>query len=384
MISNTPALPRPVDVAQDLDLGFLQRKRTASGPADADTTIGIVDLFAGIGGLSVGAIEGARRKGRYARVKLAVDSWASALEVFRKSQRLGCGATVELDLADALGGIASATRDSERPLVERGKGVTLMLAGPPCQGHSALNNHTRHDDPRNDLYLAVARAARLLEPAAVVIENVSGVGRDKRGAAARCEASLSEQGYKVNSRRLKLDELGVPQRRVRHVLVATHGERLDFDLLPTAPSRAVGWAIGDLLRIDSQAMLDTPSVPSEENEVRIDWLFDANEYNLPNHLRPKCHHGDHSYRSMYGRLWWEEPAQTITSGFGSMGQGRFVHPRQRRTITPHEAARLQFLPDFMDFSTVTSRSDLATMIGNAAPPMLTIAVVGALIDQGLI
>jgi DNA (cytosine-5)-methyltransferase 1 len=384
MTVNTPAPSQSIDVAQDLDLGFLRRKRAVSRTPDSATAIGIVDLFSGIGGLSVGAVEGARRKGRNARVQLAVDQWGSALEVFRKSLRLAEKATAELDLADVLGGAAVAGRDSEQPLLERGKGAALLLAGPPCQGHSALNNHTRHDDPRNDLYVAVARVARLLEPPAVVIENVSGVGRDKRRAAERCQAILAEQGYSVDSRRLDLCQLGAPQRRIRHVLVATREGSFDFDLLGLESRRSVGWAIGDLLRIDSEAMLDTPSVPNEDNESRIDWLFDEDAYDLPNDLRPVCHHNDHSYRSMYGRLRWDEPAQTITSGFGSMGQGRFVHPLARRTLTPHEAARLQFLPDFMDFSRVTRRSDLATMIGNAAPPILTISLVGALIDQGLL
>ncbi len=351
---------------------------------DSATAIGVVDLFSGIGGLSVGAVEGARRKGRSARVQFAVDRWGSALEVFRRSLRLSNEATAELDLANVLGGAAVAGRDSEQPLLEGGEGAALLLAGPPCQGHSALNNHTRHDDPRNDLYLAVARVARLLQPAAVIIENVSGVGRDKRRAAERCQAILAEQGYSVDSRRLNLCELGAPQRRIRHILVATREGSFDFDLPCQERKRSVGWAIGDLPRIDSEAMVDTPSVPSEDNESRIDWLFDEDEYDLPNDRRPVCHHNDHSYRSMYGRLRWDEPAQTITSGFGSMGQGRFVHPRVRRTLTPHEAARLQFLPDFMDFSRVTRRSDLATMIGNAAPPILTISLVGALIDQGLL
>jgi DNA (cytosine-5)-methyltransferase 1 len=371
-------------VAQDVDLGFLQRKRAMSGVSQAEAAVGIVDLFSGIGGLSVGAIEGARRKGRHAHVQLAVDSWAPPLEVFRKSLQLDESATAELDLADIVGGIATAKRDSEQPLLDGGEGAALLVAGPPCQGHSALNNHTRHDDPRNDLYMAVARVARLLEPAAVVIENVSGVGRDKRKAAARCAATLAEHGYSVESRRLNLHELGAPQRRIRHLLVATREGSFNFDLLAVAPDRTVAWAISDLLNADSEAMLDTPSVPSEENESRIDWLFENDAHDLPNDLRPVCHHNDHSYRSMYGRLRWDQPSQTITSGFGSMGQGRFIHPLVRRTLTPHEAARLQFLPDFMDFSSVTRRSDLATMIGNAAPPILTISVVEALIDQGLI
>ena len=77
---------------------------------------------------------------------------------------------------------------------------------------------------------------------------------------------------------------------------------------------------------------------------------------------------------MYGRLRWDRPAQTVTSGFGSMGQGRYVHPLRPRTLTPHEAARLQFLPDYVDFSRVAKRTALATMIGNVAPPRLTISL----------
>jgi DNA (cytosine-5)-methyltransferase 1 len=75
---------------------------------------------------------------------------------------------------------------------------------------------------------------------------------------------------------------------------------------------------------------------------------------------------------MYGRLWWDEPAQTITTGFSSMGQGRYVHPRRKRTLTPREAARLQFFPDFFDFAVVPERSAWHHMIGNAVPPKLTI------------
>jgi DNA (cytosine-5)-methyltransferase 1 len=82
-------------------------------------------------------------------------------------------------------------------------------------------------------------------------------------------------------------------------------------------------------------------------------------------------YGDHSYKSVYGRLPWDRPAQTITTGFGSMGQGRFVHPKRRRTLTPHEAARLQFIPDHFRLDEVESKTALAEMIGNAVPPKLT-------------
>ena len=373
-----------VRVAQDADLAFLRRKRKANSlPADA-STIGIVDVFRDRRP-ERGGDRGPRRQGRAGRRSTRSRPLGAALEVLRNTLGLDETAAAELDLGAVLGDIAAAERSSEQPIVERGAGAALLLSGPPCQGHSALNNVTRHDDPRNDLYLSVARVARLLAPAAVVIENVGGVGRDKRRAADRCQAALAEHGYSVDTRRLHLYELGAPQRRIRHVLVATREGWFDFDSLRVAPPRTVGWAIGDLMSVDdSDAMFDTPSVPSDDNESRIDWLFDNDAYDLPNPRRPECHHDDHSYLSMYGRLRWDEPAQTITSGFGSMGQGRFVHPLVRRTLTPHEAARLQFLPDYVDFSSVKWRTDLATMIGNAAPPILTIAIVQALCEQGLI
>src|SRR5713226_230360 len=82
--------------------------------------------------------------------------------------------------------------------------------------------------------------------------------------------------------------------------------------------------------------------------------------------------------SMYGRLNYDEAAQTITSGFGSPGQGRYIHPTRRRTLTAHEAARLQFFPDSFDFSSVKLRTALANMLGNAVPMLLSFVLVLAI------
>ena len=87
---------------------------------------------------------------------------------------------------------------------------------------------------------------------------------------------------------------------------------------------------------------------------------------------------------MYGRMYWERPAQTITSGFGSMGQGRFVHPLRPRVLTPHEAARLQGFPDFFSFSMVNKLTALRKMIGNAVPPRIVAIVVDSLITNGIL
>src|SRR5205814_201687 len=119
---------------------------------------------------------------------------------------------------------------------------------------------------------------------------------------------------------------------------------------------------------------DTRSRISKDNEPRIGWLRTHKGCDLPNRLRPPCQQGDvHTYKSMYGRLKWEKPAQTITSGYSSMGQGRYVHPDAKRTLTPHEAARLQFFPDWFDFGD-RQRGSWATLIGNAVPLKLSYTI----------
>lgn len=385
MVRRAPAYDPQVAVAvqQDLDRAFLTSSVPPRAVDGGEPPIGIVDLFSGCGGLTVGAVEGARRAGRSASLELAVDSWLPALEVLGSS--LGVEDRIlEFDLGrlldegdpDGLAEIRGAVRGTAE--------AQLLVAGPPCQGHSALNNHSRHNDARNDLYLAVARVALDFRPSAIVIENVRGVARDRRSAMRRCVSALSEH-YEVVEQTVKLNMLGAPQLRTRHVLVATRQTPFDFGALREQPARDVRWAIGDLAEIDGSTVFDTASVPTPRNQERMNWLVSMpDRFDLPDNQRPVCHQSEHSYKSMYGQLRWDRPAQTITSGFGSMGQGRFVHPAGARTLTPHEAARLQFLPDYMDFSLVEHRAALATMIGNAAPPALTIAVVQGLIRQGLI
>ena len=142
----------------------------------------------------------------------------------------------------------------------------------------------------------------------------------------------------------------------------------------------MAWAIRDLAGVEATSPRDRASTPTAVAAARMRYLFERRLYDLPDTERPTCHRDDpsHTYRSVYGRLRWNQPAQTITTGFGCMGQGRFVHPSRPRTVTPHEAARLQFIPDFFDFGD-TTRGALSRMIGNAVPPKLTYLISLALL-----
>lgn len=186
----------------------------------------------------------------------------------------------------------------------------------------------------------------------------------------------------MSTRVINLQRVGVPQKRRRHVMLAlrktlpTPEDLLDqVEMTCVEHARTVAWAIKDLERVKPISAFDRASVPSHLNRERIDTLFRERAHDLDNRDRPPCHRDkDHSYKAMYGRLHWDRPAQTITTGFGSMGQGRYVHPSRHRTLTPHEAARLQTIPDYVKLSLDERRGAWAQMIGNAVPPFLTRAL----------
>lgn len=347
----------------------------------------IADLFCGGGGLTLGAAEAARRVDRGATVTLAVENDGAAADVYA------------LNFPDAVprrtsvarlfdGRLGGAPTKAERAVVEATGRVDVLVAGPPCQGHSDLNNHTRREDPRNSLYLRAVRAAQVLNPTYVLIENVPAVQHDKGKVVDKAVAALEASGYIIDHRVLDLVDFGVPQRRRRHILLAVLGDQVDpTDVLGIQSpcgdhdDRTVRWAIADLLDVTATTGPDSPSIPTKENRKRMQWLLDhPDEVNLPNSMRPTCHKDkEHTYNAMYGQLSWDEPAPTITTGFGSMGQGRFVHPALARTLTPHEAARLQTLPDFFDLDPGKGRGAWARVIGNAVPPLLGVHLIEPLL-----
>ena len=351
----------------------------------APSPLQLVDLFAGGGGLTVGVAEAALRMGRGTEVALAVendDHTADVYELnFPRANLVRSGVEASFD-----GELGTPVTASERSIALAVGEVDVLVAGPPCQGHSNLNNHTRRQDPRNALYLRAVRAVEVLRPILVAIENVPTVRHDRGGVVERSTQVLQAAGYSVSSDVFPLVKFGVPQRRRRHILLAASNDRIDpsvMDRLGSAcddhAERSVRWAIEDLVDQTTESGPDAASKPVPVNLERMQWLIDQNEYDLPNPMRPKCHHGSHSYTSMYGRLRWDAPAQTITTGFGCMGQGRFVHPAQPRTLTPHEAARLQTLPDFFDLDTRKGRGVWAKVIGNAVPPLFIVHLLAPLL-----
>jgi DNA (cytosine-5)-methyltransferase 1 len=353
-------------------------------PASSEL-LAIVDLFSGCGGLALGIAEAAKAVGRTPVFELAADVDEGALEVHRAN--LGTKEIRHTSVAsmidfEVLGtGSEAEFAYPPEPIDEAlealvGK-VDILCAGPPCQGHSNLNNHSRRADPRNLLYLTVPAIAVAVGAKRVIVENVPDVRHDHHGVVETAIRLFETNGYRVSEMVWDAAEFGWPQRRRRFFLIATLGEQIVAENVRSAllaPAAGVFWAISDLEDMIGNDAFSGPATLNEDNVARIDWLFERDEYNLANEVRPDCHKDGHTYPSVYGRLRPDEPSGTVTTGFMTPGRGRYVHPTRRRVITAHEAARIQGFPDWWQFSSPRlpepTRKMLSKWIGDAVPSIL--------------
>jgi len=366
-------------------------------------TIRSVDAFCGCGGLTLGATQAAIAVGRRLESVAAIDVDEGGLEVhqsnFGTTHALHSSASSLVDFhvsgAGANAKFAYEPEVIDQALASEVGKIDLFLAGPPCQGHSNLNNKTRREDPRNLLYLTAVALAVGLRARMVAIENVPEVVSDRSDVVAAAKSLLNTSGYRfLDSGVLAAHEMGWAQTRKRYFLLAAKeeptGDHLTLKAVASGLRREaqnLGWAIGDLMGEASDpiriGVMDTIPALSEENRSRINWLFDNNKYELPNEERPECHRDGHSYPSVYGRMYWDKPAQTITTGFLTPGRGRYIHPVRPRVITPHEAARIQAFPDSFRFVVNghdPARNALTKWIGDAVPPVLGYAALMPLLS----
>ena len=361
------------------DLTWLRRKTRPKQSFDQE--IRSVDLFSGCGGLSLGVQEAARRMGLDHTVEMASELNPEIFNVFKKNFQPRF--PLVGDIRDVFDGDPHDPKitNTEKGLVDQNPGIMepdILVGGPPCQGHSDLNNHSRREDPRNSLYFTMVRAARVLRPRSVIIENVQTVTSSKERVVPISREILESMGYMVEDVVLKAEEFGVPQLRRRHFLVASNGGVPDFSILEgyrRSNPRTLRTALKGLGEIVEGNLFESPAKSFARNRERMQWLIDMDLYDLPNEKRPPCHQNGHNYPAVYGRMHWDRPAYTITAGFGSNGQGRFQHPDRATTLTPHEAARVQTFPDWFDFSDHSGmRRVLSKSIGNAVPPLLAMYV----------
>jgi DNA (cytosine-5)-methyltransferase 1 len=378
-------------------VSYLNGFRPAS-EAIQTTPIRSAELFSGPGGLALGFERACLELGVPHISEFAVDQDDEAAKVYQanhNTRRISTKSVISLVDYQIRGAREDAQFLYEPEIVSSELehlvgGIDVLLAGPPCQGYSNLNNRTRRKDRRNELYLTVPAMAVALQAKIVIIENVHAVLHDRLGVVDSTIALLKAAGYRLTSGVLHAAKMGWPQNRQRYFLIG----RLDHDPIPLnvvaaalgSDSRPLWWAIGDLEDEAPDDFMNCWPELSEENRRRIDWLFDNEAHDLPPSERPDCHKNGTTYNAVYGRLFGDRPAPTITTGFLTPGRGRYIHPTRRRVLTPREAARLQGFPDTYNFRPDTTRSvyknQLGKWIGDAVPMPLGYAAGISAIGNG--
>jgi DNA (cytosine-5)-methyltransferase 1 len=353
------------------------------------------DLFSGAGGLSLG-LEAAGY-----RVVLGADHDPEAVETHR--HHFG-GLTLDWDLGDT-GNVARIAG------LVVGAQVELLAGGPPCQpfskaGRSKIRHRVRHglrdpNDERRDLWRSFLEVVKIAQPPAVVMENVPDMALDREMFILRTIVhELEELGYAVEERVVDTWRYGVPQFRQRLILVALR-DKTTFRWPQETPDKVTVWnAISDLPEVeggwrpvggaggwaeyggpvtdfqrqmregtpaaDAAKVFDHITRPVREDDERAFQLMDATTRysDLPENMRRYRHD---IFDDKYKRLDEDGLSRTITAHIAKDGYW-YIHPRQNRTLTVREAARLQTFPDRFRFAGPPSAA--FRQIGNAVPPML--------------
>lgn len=324
-----------------------------------------IDLFAGPGGLTLGLQQAGFD------VVAAIESDELAAESYginHPDVLMRCVDIRAVGANDLLSDLDLKTSD-----------IDLCAGCPPCQGFSSvrtLNGSRVVDDIRNDLIAEYMRFVRAIKPRAIMLENVPGLMKDARFEHA--VEDLESLGYPAKdcARVLNAADYGVAQNRRRLVLLCVRHGAVAFP--PAwAERRTVRDAIGELGEPGGSG--DPLHDLAERRSDRVKAIIKAvpadggGRLDLPERHRLRCHKDFEGFKDVYGRMYWDRPAPTITGGCHNPSKGRFLHPVADRAITLREAALLQGFPEDYHFSLGRGKLAAAAMIGNAVPPPLAAA-----------
>jgi DNA (cytosine-5)-methyltransferase 1 len=333
----------------------------------------VVDLFCGIGGLSAGF----QREGF--DVVAGVDSDASCKYPYEKNIE------AKFLLRDV-----SALSAEEVSKLYSDFGAKILIGCAPCQSFSGYTKRYRWNceggrpDTRWKLLEEFGRLIEEVQPDVVSMENVTRVL--VHPVFARFTETLERARYHVTYYKVRADHYGVPQRRARLVLFASRYGKVKL-IEPTHRENpmTVRDAIGSLPSIKAgtahhEDRLHRSRGLGETNLRRLRATSEGGSWkDWDEHLKLDCHKRltGKTFRSVYGRMKWDEPAPVITTQCLGIGNGRFGHPEQDRAISIREAALLQSFPPnyaFLAPEDDVSGVRLARHIGNAVPVRLAEAV----------
>jgi DNA (cytosine-5)-methyltransferase 1 len=399
--------------------------RTPAPDGDRQTVLGLdgapltfIDLFSGVGGFSLG-LESA---GMICRA--AIDFNEAAIETFRVNHP-----HVPHALARDL--TKFGPKDLDKLL--GGERIDVVIGGPPCQGFSKARqvdgaNHGGRliHDSRRELYKEFLRFAKYYQPRLFVMENVPGITSAAGGEFfTRVQVESRELGYRIIPYEVDAWRFGVPQKRIRQLIIGTRRELPlfipDRYIKPSHgfPDEKTSSGIEDVVTL-GEAIGDLPAIYAGEGKFEREYDLAVREAHIakygtrytegvlrvsqvatltghtarPHSLRDlrdfhRLREGENSrqaiargaemefpydrenFKDRFTRQHRDQLCSTIVAHLKKDGL-MFIHPTQLRSLTPREAARVQSFPD--TFALPESRTNAYSQIGNAVPPLVGLAV----------
>ena len=229
----------------------------------------------------------------------------------------------------------------------------ILIGGFPCQEFSSCGPLGGLESERGRLYRTLIAYMNTHKPKIVVGENVINLERMEKGEVLKTiKKDLAAAGYAVKVWKMFAPDYGIPQRRMRLIIMCVRKDIFDKYGFPEEPEarfkdshRSIEWAIGDLVDVT-----DNSVIPNQGD------YFGASKAKKGNGQ------GDESNKK-------DMPAYTIRANPKSRVQ---FHYSLDRRLTVRECARIQTFPD--DFSFKFSKTVNISQIGNAVPPIMAYLV----------
>ena len=364
----------------------------------------LIDLFAGVGGLSLGG----------ARAGFEISGAVDINERVMQAHKRNFPNTHHLidDIAMLSGDELLRKLDVVKP--------DGIVGGPPCQGFSVMG-HRNATDHRNTLFSHFFRVVSEIRPRFFVAENVAGILDPNYSSIVDSALERVDSDYDVlRGIEVCASDFGVPTSRRRVLFIGTlkNEKGLTRDCFEKRPrSKAV---------YVSEALFGLPMVRSDWQAEDQGWRFVQGQaktsfgkrlhgcvptgvgcpealarlrkHNEVSGCLGTSHTPDVKRRFQNLKQGSQDPISkcvrlhpngfcpTLRAGtgpeLGSYQAVRPIHPTSPRVITPREAARLQGFPDWFRFDATKWHS--FRMIGNSVSPIMSRAIFDAINQtQGL-
>ncbi|MBD2666658.1 cytosine-specific methyltransferase [Richelia sinica FACHB-800] len=295
------------------------------------SSLKVLDIFAGCGGLSLGF------QNAGFEIVAAFDNWKAAINVYQKNFN---HPMINCDLSQVNGDYTLLSQIPE---------IDVIIGGPPCQDFSSAGNRNE-DLGRGSLSIVFAEIVRVISPQWFVMENVDRFPKSRK--YLECRKILKSANYGLTEKILDASLCGVPQKRKRFFCIGELGGKDE----------------GLLFYLESNLSKKSLTIREYTGDILgIEYYY--------------RHPRSYKRRAIFSI---DEPSPTIRGVNRPIPKNYQLHSGDAcpvtsslRPLTTIERSYIQTFP--YDFIFEGSKTDLEQMIGNAVPVKLAEYVAKALL-----